>query len=624
MRKWLQQLVDQYLPVIAELDDTPANRAVAQEQADWMKQQWAVHGMATLAQQRNLMTDVRQAIKHRLGPQHFSLESMDFTSEEWTQMNHAIAERVAEQNQQQVILDPGTVNAIVTRATNLLLSREWAEIAAGLAVLTGRRSTEVLKTATFEPKSAYSVLFTGALKRRGEDMVLQFEIPTLCQAQYVLTAWNRLRKFVPTQELTNEQVNDRLAGAVAKACDRHFSDLVPPVVGRDNLYTHLFRKVYATIATYFYCPNSVDEAEYRAEIQGHFAGHAHLSQAARRTIASDRHYRSYVIQEQDGVMRKGIKLGLKGVEVIEVFQPTGKRDAMSEETQRDTITVDSKRPLTRLRVFRDERDRWGQVLEKIAPEGTQAQKMSALLDWTEWQLAQAEMRDEVAEELVTPEPVVVPESETAIGETAVASTPTLVGEDRTVPPQTDTSPAMEQTWEKLGDLTQVLTRLAERLDASAQMLTPALATGQLQEAGAVPPRMADLVRPQETTLTAQSAAPMVPLKTKTVTAASRNGGEEQHRSSSTSRSVKAEAKVNQAIDQLIQHNSQPGLRREQMWAITLSVLKPLTKVYQKAIQRVLEQRHQEIEAHHQQYGLGVYHNTVHRKSGTAITDVVKL
>lgn len=620
MRKWLQQLVDQYLPVIAALEDTPDGRAVAQEQAGWMKQQWAAHGMATLAQQRNLMTDVRGAIKQGLGAQHFSLESMDFTSEEWTQMNHAIAERVAEQNQQQVILDGGTVNAIVTRATNLLLSREWAEIAAGLAVLTGRRSTEVLKTATFEPKSAYSVLFTGALKRRGEDVLLQFEIPTLCQAKYVLSAWNRLRKFVPAQELTNEQVNDRFAAAVARACDRQFSDLVPPVVGRDNLYTHLFRKVYATIATYFYCPNAVDEAEYRAEIQGHFAGHTHLSQAARRTIASDRHYRSYVIQEQDGVMRKGIKLGLKGVEVMQVFQPTGMvKDAMGTETQRDTTTVDSQRPLSRLRVFRDERDRWGRVLEQIAPEGTQAQKMSALLDWTEGQLARVELENEVAEAEVIPEPTAVPEPETATAAEGAAA----VEEAVRVPQATDTSPAMEQTWEKLGDLTQVLTRLAERLDASAQMLTSAPPAGR-PEIEPASPRTAEPVGPQEITPIPQSTAPMVPPKTKAVTAAPMNGGQEQHGSSSSSRSVKAEEKVNQAIDQLMQHNSQPELRREQMWAITLSVLKPLTKVYQKAIQRVLEQRKQEIERHHQQYGLGVYHNTVHRKSGRTIDDVVKL
>ena len=112
------------------------------------------------------MTEVRQAIKRQLAPDHFALQSMDFSSQEWTQMNNAIAERAAEQNQQQVTLEPGTVNAIVSRATNLLLSRKWADVAAALAVLTGRRSTEILKTAELELKSAYSVMFTGLKSRR--------------------------------------------------------------------------------------------------------------------------------------------------------------------------------------------------------------------------------------------------------------------------------------------------------------------------------------------------------------------------------------------------------------------------------------------------------------------------
>ena len=61
MRKWLQKLVDQYLSAIAALQDTPQGRAKAQTWADWMKDQWADHGLKALKQQRNLMTDVRNA-----------------------------------------------------------------------------------------------------------------------------------------------------------------------------------------------------------------------------------------------------------------------------------------------------------------------------------------------------------------------------------------------------------------------------------------------------------------------------------------------------------------------------------------------------------------------------------
>jgi hypothetical protein len=36
-------------------------------------------------------------------------------------------------------------------------------------------------------------------------------------------------------------------------------------------YTHIFRAVYATIAAHWYCPPSVPEHQFKAEIQGHFS-----------------------------------------------------------------------------------------------------------------------------------------------------------------------------------------------------------------------------------------------------------------------------------------------------------------------------------------------------------------
>lgn len=67
--------------------------------------------------------------------------------------------------------------------------------------------------------------------------------------------------------------------------------------------------------------------------------------------------------------------------------------------------------------------------------GTQAQKMSALLDWVEARLAQPELGQELAEVGVPPELIAVPEPETATAETAVASTPAAVGAEVATVPQ---------------------------------------------------------------------------------------------------------------------------------------------------------------------------------------------
>jgi Telomere resolvase len=319
MRKWLQALVDEYLPAVAKLQDTPEGQAQSLQWATWMRQQWAEHGMAELKQQRNLMTDVRGAIKTQLGENHLALESMNFTVAEWTMINAPIADQVARRNENVVLLDNS--EAIVAQAVRLLEQREWAEVAAGLVVLTGRRSSEILGKADFQSKSQWSVVFSGALKRRGEVQRLSFEIPTLTTADRVIAALAKLRLMCPTEGLSAEQINQKYAQAVATACDRHFSNLVPHRDGRDNLFTHLFRSVYAAIATHWYAPPTVDANEYKAAIQGHYAILETTDGELKRSLAASRHYNDYKIGDRTGNIdgRQGIKLGYGGVEVIDVF-----------------------------------------------------------------------------------------------------------------------------------------------------------------------------------------------------------------------------------------------------------------------------------------------------------------
>jgi hypothetical protein len=84
----------------------------------------------------------------------------------------------------------------------------------------GRRVSEILKTAEFSHKSTYSVMFTGAVKRRDESMTLTFEIPTLVTASTVIDAISKLRSWLDTSNMTNRQINERYEQAVAQVCDR--------------------------------------------------------------------------------------------------------------------------------------------------------------------------------------------------------------------------------------------------------------------------------------------------------------------------------------------------------------------------------------------------------------------
>lgn len=163
-------------------------------------------GLISSTQQKDDLSDVRNAIS-ALSRDHRALNVVKFDKETWTEINNHNSERIA-QRTTKFISDP---DAIVERATVLLGSYQWWSIAAGLAVVTGRRCSEVIKTANFEYKTPYSVIFRGSLKRKNEPLFCIFEISTLCKASSVIDGVSSLRKQLggEVQSLSPRQVASR-------------------------------------------------------------------------------------------------------------------------------------------------------------------------------------------------------------------------------------------------------------------------------------------------------------------------------------------------------------------------------------------------------------------------------
>ncbi len=666
MRKWLQELVDQYLEAIINLEDTPEGRAEAERWSDWMKSQWATHGMQTLKQQRNLMTDVRNAIKQQLGADHIALESMNFTKAEWIQINEPIDQQVASRNENQGFID--NPDAIVQKATVLLSSREWADVAAALAVLTGRRSSEILATARLYYKTPYSVTFTGALKRRGEQQTLSFEIPTLAPASVVIEALNKLHQWVDTKGMSAGAVNQRYAEAVARACDRNFSDLVPLRSGRDNLYTHLFRTIYARIATHWYAPPNVADIEFMAAIQGHYQVLDEQNPELRRSLVSSRHYNDYKIGDGKGNIdgRQGIKLSEPGVQVLEIFtnqQPKNldinidahataeavaqvdttesiamESEEMSATTKTKPVSEKPKRQQSTLRYHRDEHERWIKLLDALCPDcPNQLDKMSALLQWAETHLLGADLPEDASELEGT-----TSRGEQALEVTAAPLEPTgaselLFGSGAISDLATGIAfltKEIETARTSITQLEQERQQLVQEVDVSQQQVSQLQRdneqlrgeVAQLQESQTQLQPLLRLLQGVQQTQSAIATTPVqdtiAPPMTSTGASITPDNGtasrvsQPQTRShsepKSSDRSDSTEAKVNQIIDAIIAYNNAPERTHAQKWAISIPIVKELGKqvgaTYQAAIQRVFTQRQQEIADHHAQHGLGKYHN----------------
>jgi hypothetical protein len=359
VKQWLAERLQVLLPRLAVLgrDQEAEIKLLCEEEiASWRSRPT----MKSLRSLNTPMIDARNAIKEQLAVtednswlnprtgerEHLARKYLNFSEAEWAAM-HALTEDGRQQRLegQQLLSDP---DGIVARGAELLRSQRWEERAVGLAVTTGRRLTEILKTAVFHPMSAYTVQFEGQLKQKAE-LLAPYEIPTLVEADLVIEATSRLRTLLDCSALDNTEVERRYGPVLRSAADHHFKALVPTRAGReDNLFVHLLRAVYGTIATFYFAPPTINALVYLATIEGHYWLLRAESEEQRRNYLSTLHYDDYKIGDGHGNIdgRQGIRLGEPGVKVLSVFeeavvaqQQKQEREQMAKQQPEPTLPL---------------------------------------------------------------------------------------------------------------------------------------------------------------------------------------------------------------------------------------------------------------------------------------------
>jgi hypothetical protein len=342
--KWLVKRWEQFFFALDEMDSDVEIKALCEAEIETWKKEHSNISERSFAQ---YMTETHHEIERRIGDEHkraVVLRYMAFPREWYIKTSQGSQEAHEDRMENcQIITQP---DAIVERATELLHSNVWPQVVVALAVVTGRRLTEVLKTAEFSHKTEYSVMFKGQLKHEGREIEAEFEIPTLVPASLVLNALVWLREHIDTTELEKDAVSRRHRTAVKAAANRDFVALVPPKFGKDDLYGHLMRSVYAALAVWYYCPLRVAELHYKSLVLGHekIMDAVGMDEVARRNYQSTSHYADCKVVDDDGAMRQGVWLNKSGVELLEVLKPKEHKEVTeATQTQEVTAQVEPKR-----------------------------------------------------------------------------------------------------------------------------------------------------------------------------------------------------------------------------------------------------------------------------------------
>jgi hypothetical protein len=402
-----------------------------------------------------------------------------------------------------------------------------------------------------------------------------------------------MRKFLGSkiQDLSLQQISGQYSRSVSKKCAWHFEKLVPNRTGKDNLYTHLFRAVYATIASYWYCPFTVPENEYRAAIQGHYQILDEKNPELRRSLEAGRHYHDYKIADGRGNIdgRLGIKLGQPGVEIIEAFShvsliPQSPRKEINKKEK--TYTSQSQKMNEIVTIPRYLMSRFSALAARLGLN--EKDTLEALFDWAEVSLSLADLLDLNEDEL---KPNVLFDQ---VEELAQSTTVQPI--EQQIAAETDHNATLNG--KNISDLCSAINLLASTV-ANQQVALKGL------------PPQTKAKRNSTKNDPPQQDSSTVPKTQKTSF------------SKIDPRTVQAEAMINHAIDKIIEYNNQEGIAHQDKYRVGIGGIRKMTRRGDGVIRRVLNSREDEINQHHQTHKLSEYHNSK-GNSVRSIEDVIPL
>lgn len=187
------------------------------------------------------------------------------------------------------------VDGFVATAKRLLGANSYISIAMGLAALTGRRPSEILLTASFKDTTEREigfgenvieidegVIFAGQLKtKNASDASDNYLIPTLINADTILSTIDKLRKFKDFSHLNHEIVDkngrnltpgQRMNALTASGQKKCVKQYFTPFFDDGKVSPHDLRHAYALISAHRYCSNPNQYPKFYSKILGHREG----------------------------------------------------------------------------------------------------------------------------------------------------------------------------------------------------------------------------------------------------------------------------------------------------------------------------------------------------------------
>lgn len=203
------------------------------------------------------------------------------------------------------------------------------ELVAAMAILTGRRITEIIKTGSFKKHTDYSVMFSGQLKtstRNDSEQLPEYEIPVFCKPEDAVKTLKKIQSKLASDILTYPDVDGTIieartgskklkfnrehTRAVSKRYPAPVSAVLKDWFDSAIVSSKTFRSLYSEIAFRDYVGRDGEkptEIAFTARILGHGEGDIKTALNYKTVVINDKIKN---VDEGDGAKNKPVDAGL--------------------------------------------------------------------------------------------------------------------------------------------------------------------------------------------------------------------------------------------------------------------------------------------------------------------------
>ena len=200
--------------------------------------------------------------------QHLALKWMNYSREFHQARQEKTKTKSKAQRRERVGFE---LDLVIKAAASALTSDSHWEVCAALILLTGRRPTEIIKTAEFTQSGPYQLTFAGQLKARENDP--SYEIYCLVRSHLVIDAFTRFRRVPAVRKLQkakNAEVDSKLNATINRAVREVFpTSILYPPIGEDHLSAKNLRAAYTNIAYHLFSQPQTSISSFAEDYLGH-------------------------------------------------------------------------------------------------------------------------------------------------------------------------------------------------------------------------------------------------------------------------------------------------------------------------------------------------------------------